>query len=177
MRIHAIEQPDRPVAFSEREEVWCARGRGCSSEQSYSDSTLALSRGFLGRAGSTPTRNGRHHAVAAIDLRIVERSLVNAALEIIRHEQRGTPPKKRSIRTMRADPVGQRLREGRLGIGVAEAPSTPTKISASFTTPCAGRRLRSSFRIIDEHLRRDMMLAITRAKVAARTREQIADRL
>ena len=62
---------------------------------------------------------GGHHAVAAIDLRIVERGLVNAALEIVRHEQTRHATKEAEHPHMGADPVGQRLREARRGIGVA----------------------------------------------------------
>lgn len=62
---------------------------------------------------------GGHHAIAAIDLRIVERGLVNAALEIVRYDETRHAPEKAEHPHVRVDPVGQRLREARLGIGVA----------------------------------------------------------
>src|SRR5205085_4271406 len=64
---------------------------------------------------------GRHHAVAAIDLRIVERGFVNCALEIVRNRQPRHPAEKTEHLHMRADPVRQRLREGRLRIRVARS--------------------------------------------------------
>ena len=61
----------------------------------------------------------RHRAVAAVHLRVVERGLVDRALEIVRHQQpwRHTPEPEHAH--VRADPVRQRLRPGRLGIGQA----------------------------------------------------------
>src|SRR5262249_52639342 len=69
------------------------------------------------RKHPTPER-GPHHAVARIDLRIVERCFVTCALEIVGHRQPWPPAEETEHLHMRADPVRQRLREGRLRIRV-----------------------------------------------------------
>jgi hypothetical protein len=47
---------------------------------------------------------GRHHPVAAIDFRVVERGPVDAGFQIVVTTRRGTPPKKRNMRTWASIP-------------------------------------------------------------------------
>ena len=62
---------------------------------------------------------GRHRAVAAVYLGVVERGLVDGALEIVRHQQARRRPEKAEHADMGTDPVRQRLRPSRLGVGQA----------------------------------------------------------
>ena len=79
---------------------------------------IALSRGFLGRAGRMAVRvMGRHRGVGAVDLGIVEGGLVDPALQIVGNQQLRRAAEKAEHAHMRADPVRQRLRPGRLGVG------------------------------------------------------------
>jgi hypothetical protein len=50
----------------------------------------------------------RHPGEAAVDLRVVERRLVDARLQIVGHHEPGAALKKSEHADMRADPVGQR---------------------------------------------------------------------
>ncbi|MGY3409918.1 hypothetical protein ACVWZV_006031 [Bradyrhizobium sp. GM5.1] len=61
---------------------------------------------------------GRHHPVAAIDFRVVERSPVHAGLQIVRDDEAGHPAKEPEHPDMGLDPVRKCLRPGRLGVGV-----------------------------------------------------------
>jgi hypothetical protein len=49
---------------------------------------------------------------------VVERGLVDTALEIVRDHEAGHPGKEAEHAHVRADPVGKRLGPGRLGVGV-----------------------------------------------------------
>jgi hypothetical protein len=60
-----------------------------------------------------------HHAVAAIDLGVVERGLVDTGLEVVRHDEPRHAAEPAEHAHMGADPVGQGLRPRRLGIGEA----------------------------------------------------------
>ena len=61
---------------------------------------------------------GSHHAVAAVDLGIVETGATDARLQIVGNDESGNAVKKTKHPDMRADPVGERLRPGGLGKGV-----------------------------------------------------------
>ena len=61
---------------------------------------------------------GRHHPVAAIDLRVVERGPVNAGFQIVGDDKPRHPAKKTEHADMGLDPVRQFLRPGRLGVSV-----------------------------------------------------------
>ena len=61
----------------------------------------------------------RHHAVAAVDLRVVERRLAHAGLQVVRHDEARHPAEEAEHADMGADPVGQCLAPRRLGIGQA----------------------------------------------------------
>ena len=62
---------------------------------------------------------GRHAGVSSVDLGIVQAGLDDAGFEIVRYDLSGHPAEIGEGAAVRADPVGQRLRPGRLGIGVA----------------------------------------------------------
>src|SRR4249919_1118819 len=90
MGIHAIETArDRCVAFNEREEGLVAQpAENVALGKAHPRFDLGLvARLSWTRRKHADTVMSGHHAVAAIDLRIVERGLMNAALEIVRHEQ------------------------------------------------------------------------------------------
>lgn len=59
-----------------------------------------------------------HHAVAAVDLGIVEAGTTDARLQIVGNDESGNAVKKTKHPDMGANPVGERLRPGRLGKGV-----------------------------------------------------------
>lgn len=62
---------------------------------------------------------GCHHAVAAVDLGIVEAGAADARLQIVGNDQPGNASEETKHPDMRADPVGERLRPSRLRIGEA----------------------------------------------------------
>src|SRR5215813_13399734 len=80
-------------------------------------STLALSRARYGRAGTMAVL--RHLGIGAVDRRLVEAGLGDARAQIVGHHHRRSPADEGKGARMRADPVGQALRPGGLGIGVA----------------------------------------------------------
>ncbi len=59
----------------------------------------------------------RHRSVGAVQLGIVERSLVDAALEIVRHQQSWCRPVEPEHPDMGTNPIRQTLRPAGLGIG------------------------------------------------------------
>ena len=61
---------------------------------------------------------GRHLGVGSIDLRLVEAGLGDARAQIVGHHHRRDAADERKGARVRADPVGQALRPGGLGIGV-----------------------------------------------------------
>ncbi len=60
-----------------------------------------------------------HHAVAGVDLGIVEAGTTDARLQIVGNDESGNAVKKTKHPDMGANPVGERLRPGGLGKGVA----------------------------------------------------------
>ena len=62
---------------------------------------------------------GRHLGVGAVDRRLVEAGLGDARAQIVGHHHRRSPADEGKGTRMRADPVGQALRPGGLGVGVA----------------------------------------------------------
>ncbi len=61
---------------------------------------------------------GRHHPVAAIDFRVVERGPVDAGFQIVGNDKARHPAKEPEHADMGLDPVRQFLRPGCLGVGV-----------------------------------------------------------
>ena len=81
---------------------------------------------------------GRHHAVAAIDFRVVERGPVDAGFQIVGHDEARHPAKEAEHPDMGLDPVRQCLRPGCLGVGVIGGPKDRDSLPpASRTTPVA----------------------------------------
>src|SRR3974377_110319 len=90
MAIDALKAArDRRVAFGEREEGLMAQA---AENVALGKTHAGFNLGLVARP-SWPSRKHAqaamrgHHAVAAIDLRIIERGLVNTALEIVWHDQ------------------------------------------------------------------------------------------
>ena len=180
MGIHAIEAArDRRVAFGKREECLVAQP---AEDVALGKAHPGFDLGLVARLSRTRRKHadavmGGHHAVAAIDLRIVERGLVNAALEIVRHDQPRHAAEEAEHPHMRADPVRQRLREGRLGIGVAGGAEHADEDLGVVHNARAGiDDCNPLARIIDEHLvAGHMMLAHDRRKPPLKLAEQIAE--
>jgi hypothetical protein len=62
---------------------------------------------------------GRHAGIGAVDLGIVQAGLDDAGFEVVRYNLTGHAAEIGEGADMRTDPVGQRLRPGRLGIAIA----------------------------------------------------------
>ncbi|MCY1358188.1 hypothetical protein D9M69_447130 [compost metagenome] len=62
---------------------------------------------------------GRHHAVAAVDLGIMEAGAIDAGLQVVRHDQPGHATEEGEHAHVRADPIRERLGPGRLGERIA----------------------------------------------------------
>src|SRR5947199_9373120 len=77
------------IAFSKREEGLIAQSPeyvALRKAHTNFDFGFIARLSWTGRKHADPVMSS-HHSIAAIDLRIVERSLVNAALEIVRHDE------------------------------------------------------------------------------------------
>ena len=59
----------------------------------------------------------RHRAVGSVDLGVVKRGLVDAALQVVGHQQLRRAAEEAEHAHMRAGPVRQLLRPGRLCVG------------------------------------------------------------
>ncbi len=64
----------------------------------------------------------RHHRVAAVHLGVVERRLVDAALEVVGHQQARRGSEEPEHPHVGLDPIRQRLRPARLRVGQARGP-------------------------------------------------------
>ena len=96
---------------------------------------------------------GRHAGVSSVDLGIVQAGLDDAGLEIIRHDLRRYAAEIGEGAAMRADPVGQRLRPGRLGVGVARgAQGGDEDLGRADLSGKAVDHLHRGAGVIDEHL-------------------------
>ena len=102
---------DRRVALGEREEGLPAQP---AEDVGLGEADPGLDLGLVARL-SRPRRQdadavmGRHHAVAAVDLGVVERGLVDPALQIVGNDQARHAAEEAEQAHVRADPVGQRL--------------------------------------------------------------------
>ena len=98
---------DRGVALGEREEcLVVGAGPGCRSGRA--DPSLDL--GFVTRLPRSRRQHadavmGRHHAIAAVDLGVVERGLVDPALQVVGHDQARHAAEKAEQAHVRPDPV------------------------------------------------------------------------
>ena len=129
---------DRRVALGQREERDVAQP---AEDVGLGEADPGLDLGLVARALRPGWQNAdavmrRHRPVAAVHLGIVERGLVDAALEIVGHQQ----ARRRAIEAehahVGADPVRQRLRPGRLGVGAGWRRRARRRRSR----PCAPRR-------------------------------------
>ena len=73
--------------------------------------------------------------IGAIDLGFIAVGTGHGRFEVIGDDDLGDPTEGRKGPDMGADPVGQTLGPGRLGIGVVRGPRTATKIATSCTSP------------------------------------------
>src|SRR3954471_22452118 len=109
----------RGIAFSQREEREMPQtAQNVALREAYSGLNRGLVLGLSrsrGQYADAVVR--RHRAVGAVQLRIVERRLGDAALEVVRHQQSRHRPVEPEHPDMRANPVRQALRPARLGIG------------------------------------------------------------
>ena len=115
--LHCVR--DRGVALGKREERLTAQP---AQDVGLSEADPCLDLGLvarLARAGRQDAEAvvGRHHAVAAVDLGIVKRRLVDPALQIVGNHQTRDAVQEAEQAHVRADPVGQGLGPGRLGVG------------------------------------------------------------
>jgi hypothetical protein len=117
--VHALhDKRDGRVAFGEREEGLPAQSpENIGLGKSHSSLDLGLIPRFSRACRKDSDRViRRHRAVGAVDLGVVERGLADAALQIVRHKQLRRAAEKTEHAHMRADPVWQLLRPGRLRI-------------------------------------------------------------
>jgi hypothetical protein len=178
--VHATErQPDRGVGFGEREERLVPQP---PENVGLGDSHARFDLGLVARAIRTRRQNAdavmrRHHGVAAIDLGIVERSLVHAALEIVGHDETRHAAEEAEHAHMRLDPVRQRLRPGRFGVGVIRgAQHCDEDLGVAHL---AGRRIDDGdllAGVVDEHLvAGDVVLAHHRRQASLELTIEIAE--
>ena len=106
---------DRLIAFGEREERRVAEApQDVHLGKADAGLDLGLVAGF-----SRPRRQNagrimrRHRGVGPVDLGIVERRLVDAALEIVGNQELRSPAEEPEHAHVRAGPIGQLLRPGR----------------------------------------------------------------
>ena len=119
----------------------------------------------------------RHHAVAAVDLGIVERRLVDPGLQIIGHDQPGHAAQEPEQADMGPDPIGQRLGPGRLGIGVIRGPEHGDEdLGFAHHTRLGIDDPDLLARVIDEHLvAGGVVLAHHRRQAPLELPEQVAE--
>jgi hypothetical protein len=118
--VHALhDKRDGFVAFAEREEgrLPQAPENVCLSKSDASFNLRLVPR--LARSCRKDSNRivRRHRAIGSVDLRIVERSFDDAALQIVGDQQFGDAAKETKHAHMRAYPIRQLLRPCRLGIG------------------------------------------------------------
>jgi hypothetical protein len=154
---------DRRVAFGKREEGEVAQ---TTEDIRLGKPHSGLDFGLVARFARSGWENAdrimrRHARVGAVDLRVVERRLVDARLEIIGDHEPGPALEKRKHMDVRADPIGQRLAPARLDIGVvggAEHSDEELRRADLASNPVDDRHRLAG--VVDEHLvAGDMVLA------------------
>ena len=120
---------------------------------------------------------GRHAGVSSVDLGIVQAGLDDAGFEIVRYDLSGHPAEIGEGAAVRADPIGQRLRSGRFGIGVAGgAQGGDEDLGRANLAGEAVDHVRPGAGVIDEQLvAGDMGLAHGRGEPAAPIPVEIAE--
>jgi hypothetical protein len=119
----------------------------------------------------------RERAIGAVDLGIVERSLVDPALEIVGNQQARRPAEKPKHAHMRASPVRQLLRPGRLRIGQVRGAEHGDENLRLTDLPRGGVHDADALAgIVDENLvAGDMVLPHHRRQPPLEAAEQIAE--
>ena len=179
--IHALHRAgDRGVALGEREERLPSQP---AEDVGLGEAHPCLDLGFVARLSWSRRQHadavmGRHHAVAAVDLGVVERGLVDAALQVVRHDQARHAAEEAEHTHVRPDPVGQRLAPGRLGVGEArgaEHGDEDLGLAHHARVGIDDRHLLA--RVVDEHLvARRMMLTHHRREAPLELAEQVQKR-
>ena len=120
MIVDAVEGTgDGGVGLGEREEglsPQAAEDAGLGEADPVLDLGLVLGPARSGRQDADAVVRG-HHPVAAVELRVVERGLVDPGLQVVGHDQARHAAEEAEHPDVRADPVRQRLGPGRLGVG------------------------------------------------------------
>ena len=118
--VHALhDQRDGLVAFGEREERQMAQS---PENVGLGESDSGFDFRFIPGLFWACWKNSdgimrRHRAVGAVDLGVVERGLVDPALQIVGNQQLRRAAEEAEHAHVRAGPVRQFLRPGRLGVG------------------------------------------------------------
>src|SRR5438105_11985010 len=125
----AFAPSGRNCSVSRSSAALCADNPISSTRMVYSTSNIGLGKTHSGfhfcliPGLSWPCRKdanavmGRHHPVAAIDFRVVERSPVHTGLQIVRDDEAWHPAKEPEHPDMGLDPVRKCLRPSRLRVG------------------------------------------------------------
>ena len=117
--VHALhDEHDGGVAFGERKENPPAQSpENIGLRKSHSRFDFRLIAGLVGaRRENADGIMKRHGAIGAVDLGVVKRGLVDAALQIVGNQQFRHAAKEPEHSHVRAGPVRQLLRPGRLRI-------------------------------------------------------------
>jgi hypothetical protein len=117
--VHALHDlPDGFVAFGEREEGRLAQSpeNVCLSESDAGFDFRLVPRLSRPRRKDSNRIMRRHRAIGSVDLRVVERSFDDAALQIVGNQQFRHTTEEAEHAHMSAGPVRQLLRPRRLGI-------------------------------------------------------------
>ena len=112
---------DRGVQFRQTEEAPVAEpGDDPAFDQQHADLDFGLVAGFVGtRRHDRGVVMGGEIGIGAVDRRLEEAGLGDAGFEIVRDDLRRHAAEERQSPAMGCRPVGQRLCQCRLGIGVA----------------------------------------------------------
>ena len=178
--VHALhDQRDRLVAFGEREEGLRAQS---PENVGLSKSDAGFDFGFVSRLVGPRRKDShrimrRHRAIGPVDLGVVERGFVDAALQIVGNQQLRHAAEEAEHAHMRAGPVRQLLRPGRLGI--SEVRSAEHANEYLRLMDFAGRRIDNPdplARVVHERLfPGDVVLAHHRAQPSLEPAKQIAE--
>ena len=178
--VHALhDKRDGLVAFGEREEGLRAQSPediGLSKSDAGLDLRLVS---WLVRPRWKDSNRvvRRHRAVGSVDFGIVERSLVDAALQIVGDQQFRDAAEETEHAHMRAGPIRQLLRPGRLGISQVRSPKHADKYLRFVDFACRRINNRDPLaRVVHERLfSGDVVLPHHRAQPSLEPAKQIAE--
>ena len=178
--VHALhDESDRLVAFGQREE----------RQRAQSPKNICLSKsdaGFDLRLVAWLVRSRRknshrimrgHRAIGSVDLGIIERRLVDAAFQIIGDQQFWRAVEETKHANMRAGPIRQLLRPGRLGVSEIRSAENSNKYLSLMDLTRLGINNRDPLaRVVHERLfSGDMMLAHHRAQPSLEPAQQVTE--